>query len=99
MEIFKILNHEYITPLYKKLEFQEKNIYEKIKFTFNNYNKIYYISHYYKYKYKKLQEIYEKPYHTFFCFDLCKFLNNVYKTIYITEEGKYPIMRVYKFYP
>ncbi len=66
----------------------------------------------FKFKYYKLEEIYEKPYHIFFMFDLLKFIISKYYgeyrgiwgcegTVYenYNPELKYPIIRVYKFYP
>lgn len=112
VEIYNIFNNEY-EHINAKIDFQKLNLLGKLQDTIKNYSKIRYLGNCSRYKYKELEEIYEKPYHTFFMFDLYKFLGNKYSdglywgiwgaedTIYedYNENLKYPILKIYKFYP
>lgn len=110
LEICKILNLEY-QNINIKNEFRNLKFLDKIKYTYNNYNKIIYLSLCYENKKDILEKIYEKPYHIFFMFDLFKFTYNKYKGIYSEIWGSvdtiyedynenliYPILKIYKFY-
>ena len=109
IEIYKTLTFQYIPTLQKS--FKKENLLGKIKKIFN-YSITFLLEETYKSKFKELSQIYEKPYHKLFMFDLCKFLLNKYEygecsevwgslgTIYenYDEYLEYPIRKVYKFH-
>jgi len=78
-ESYKILNHEYLDGN-SRTEFKKLKFFDKIKEWVNSYinKKMPSLSNCYDHKYRELEKIYEKPYHKFFMFDLCKFLNDKY---------------------
>jgi len=110
IEIYKILNFQYIPTLHKS--FKKKDLWGKIK-EIKEYKISSLLCLTYEKKFWYFFKIYEKPYHKLFMFDLCKFLLNKYDdhgefgcvwgepgTIYenYDEYLEYPIRKVYKFH-
>lgn len=116
LESYKILNQDYINGG-EGNPFDERDFYHKIKdhfFLRNEELPILLLQEYFGYKYSGLANVYEKPYHELFMFDLVKFLNRYSNEYYAWKflDKKYispiiknqlenitPIKSIYKFYP
>ena len=92
-ELYNILNRYYLWD-YKK--FYILNLKNKLIYTMEKFNETHYLNIYYEFKANNLEKLYEKPYHPFFMFDLCRFLYNTnkYEDYYIQID---PFKNIYEF--
>lgn len=109
-KVYKIKKY-YFIKIKDKLQYFISQKKEIILYFISNFSKIMWLSNYFDKKYCELEEIYEKPYHDFFIFNLCKFLKDPNLDRKFLSEGFqwpddynpeifiFPITKIYIFYP
>ncbi len=95
-------SYKYLKKYYEIEEFNYSSIIKIIRELKSYKYCIILLYNYYSYKYIELEKIYNKPYHKFFLFDLCKFilnpnLNRIWD-LPLNYNLEYPIIKIYKFY-